>query len=55
MSSKAEIRAIIKEKMKNLEYSSKVSMDEKIREKIYNLHEYYDSKVFFICFSRKGS
>ena len=53
MSSKAEIRAIIKEKMKNLEYSSKVSMDEEIRKNIYNLREYYDSRSIFSYVSQE--
>jgi 5-formyltetrahydrofolate cyclo-ligase len=53
MLSKSELRAAVKEKMKNLDYSKKIIMDEKIRNNVYKLPEYMGADIIFSYVSKE--
>ncbi|NYT04570.1 MAG: 5-formyltetrahydrofolate cyclo-ligase [Candidatus Methanofastidiosa archaeon] len=53
MLSKSELRTTVKEKMKNLDYSKKSIMDEKIRNNVYKLPEYMDAEIIFSYVSKE--
>ena len=53
MLSKSELRARVKEKMKNLDYSKKNIMDEKIRNNVYKIPEYIGADIIFSYVSKE--
>ena len=52
MLSKSELRAIIKEKILDMDYGKKTKMDKKIRDNIYSLEEYCTAKNIFTYVSK---
>ncbi len=52
MDSKAELRALIKEKYAYLDEKDKRAMDKKIRKNIYKLEEYLKAKIIFSYVSK---